>query len=292
MQPWMPRPRRLSSVLLVAALAGLGAAPLSLAGAPGYADPAYQARFFADALARLYEDGQCPGVGELDRQLREEKRCAIRLPSGRRAPSRLEDAYEVLRESVAAVGRIYKCGGCEHWHVTTATAFAVHPDGILLTNFHVVKKDDRGVALGVMLYDGRVLPVRRVLASTRADDLAVIQVDAGDLRPLRMADACRVGEAVSVIGHPVEHFYTLTTGIVSSKILHGPRGDRRPRLTITAEYGKGSSGAPVFNRAGAVVGVVHSTTTVFYDRDEDPPQPQMVWRYCIPSTAARALFGP
>jgi S1-C subfamily serine protease len=282
---WIPH-RRCIAALLAACATGLSAR----AAAPGFADHVYQSRAFANGLAKLYEEGRCVAVDELDRQLREEKRCELRLPAAARVPRRLEDAYDVLKESVAVVGRIYTCESCEHWHVTTATAFAIHPDGILLTNHHVVDKDDRGVALGVMLYDGRILPVRRVLASTKADDLAVIQVDADDLRPLRLAESCRVGEPVHLISHPVEHFYTLTTGIVSSKLVHGPSGNRRPRLTITADFGKGSSGAPVFDASGAVVGIVHSTTTVFYDRDEHPPQPQMVWRYCIPSTAARALF--
>jgi serine protease Do len=260
--------------------------------ASGYMDHAARTRAFVSEMTRLYETGQCASVEDLDRQAREEKGCSLSLPGRRKALGPVENAYESACESIAVMGRIYKCGKCEHWHLTTATAFVVRPDGVLLTNFHVVEKDEQGKALGVMLHDGRVLPVRRVLASSKEDDLAVIKVDADKLQPLTLARSCRVGEPVSLISHPVEHFYTLTEGIVSSKLLHGPRDHERPRLTITADFGKGSSGAPVFNRAGAVVGIVHSTTAVFYDRGENPPQPQMVWKYCIPSTAVFELFAP
>jgi V8-like Glu-specific endopeptidase len=63
------------------------------------------------------------------------------------------------------------------------------------------------------------------------------------------------------------------------------------RMAITADYAKGSSGAPVFNRKGQVVGVVSSTSSIYYSVENGKKENlQMVVKNCIPVESIRELI--
>ena len=57
----------------------------------------------------------------------------------------------------------------------------------------------------------------------------------------------------------------LSEGIISRKYLDNTRdGGQRKMLSITADFAKGSSGAPVFNEFGAVIASVNNTQSTYY----------------------------
>ena len=65
-------------------------------------------------------------------------------------------------------------------------------------------------------------------------------------------------------------------------------------MSITADYAKGSSGGPVLDADGHVVGMVCSTQSIYYDsRDKNKLQGplQMVVKNCIPVSAISAILG-
>lgn len=56
------------------------------------------------------------------------------------------------------------------------------------------------------------------------------------------------------------------------------------------DYARGSSGAPILDATGAVVGIVKVTSPVYYEeQDGVPAKLQMVWKYCVPSASLLAL---
>ncbi len=59
-------------------------------------------------------------------------------------------------------------------------------------------------------------------------------------------------------------------------------------LTITADYAQGSSGGPILNEHGAVVGLVCSTMPVLDNNDGNV---QMTWKFSRPSSSVLALLS-
>jgi aryl carrier-like protein len=102
--------------------------------------------------------------------------------------------------------------------------------------------------------DGSFLVIKGILASDKANDLAILQAEGRNLPfvPLGDSDGVKVGEAVCVIGSPMLLEGTVSAGIISAV---QELQDGRKLLQITAPISKGSSGSPVFNRKGEVIGV-------------------------------------
>lgn len=256
-------------------------------------DPAKINRQFANDLGKLLDEGLPVGLARVREQLPDEQTCLVCAvpPSGQVIDPR--ELYTTCRESVVIVGRIYKCGKCDNWHTNAATGFVIGREGIVVTNHHVLASTIKAEAIAIGTWDGRVLPIQKVLAASKANDLAVIKVDADDLVPLPVAPSAPVGTEVFVICHPVNHLFMMTNGIVSSHFMRRERGKPNPRheMTITADFAKGSSGSPVLDRTGAVVGVVRSTTPVYYEKKEGvDTKIQMVMKYCIPSMSLLKLL--
>lgn len=201
--------------------------------------------------------------------------------------------YAVCRESVVIVGKVVKCDKCNGLHASIASGFVIGREGIIVTNRHVIAKDGQAKAIAVQTWDGRLLPVEKVLAVSKVNDLAVLKVDAADLIPLPIASRAPVGTQVFVIGHPDKHFYAMTGGIVSGQFSRrdGDDGPKYQEMTITADFAIGSSGAPVLDRTGAVVGIVRRTTLVFANRQDDTKaNAQMVWKRCVTSSSLLELL--
>ena len=86
--------------------------------------------------------------------------------------------------------------------------------------------------------------------------------------------------------------YTLTAGMLSRRFLRPVHGKKVPALSITADYARGSSGAPVMDAAGAVVGMVATTHSVYYKREKGIDKNlQMVIRNCEPARAILDRIG-
>ena len=169
-----------------------------------------------------------------------------------------EDIYHQLSRGVVVVARQFKCDKCPELHLATAAGFVVSPTGAIVTAAHVLEgqPDD---PIAIMTTDGRVHPIGELLAIDKKNDVAVLQAKAVGLSALSLSPDVRVGGAVHVISHPASHYYVFTSGVVaraSSK--HG-------ELLITADYARGSSGAPVFDARGNVVGMVSSTRSIYYE---------------------------
>lgn len=158
-----------------------------------------------------------------------------------------------------------------------ASGYIIGEEGICVTNYHVIRNytniKKHNVSLQVMTADKKVYPVIEVLAASKEADLAILKVNTnGDLLvPLPLGDAAIVGDPVFVMSHPRKRLYYFTSGIVSRnymKPVAKAKGVKLPQMNITADYAAGSSGAPVVDNKGNLIGTVSTTNSIYYKEKE------------------------
>ena len=137
----------------------------------------------------------------------------------------------------------------------TGSGFVIDPDGVIVTNAHVIEKAE---SIQVRLSDGRRFTAR-LLGKDNRVDLALLKIDGVSKLPaLRLGDSnrLRVGEFVLALGHPFGLEHSVSFGIVSRKgaplFVASPGFDF---VQTDAAINPGNSGGPLVNMAGEVVGV-------------------------------------
>lgn len=147
------------------------------------------------------------------------------------------------------------------------TGFVVSKDGLILTNKHVVA-DTREKYIAIIRDNGgneKKLEIGKIYLDP-FNDLALVRVDAGDLKPVEMGDSdkLKVGQKVIAIGNALGRFEnTVTTGVVSGlgrgvSPIDPSTGiaERLEDLIQTdAAINPGNSGGPLVNTAGQVIGI-------------------------------------
>ncbi|MEB2347021.1 MAG: DegQ family serine endoprotease [Comamonadaceae bacterium] len=133
------------------------------------------------------------------------------------------------------------------------SGFIVDPNGIVLTNAHVVKGADR---VTVKLTDRREFQAK-VLGADPKTDIAVLRIDAKNLPTVKLGDSSslKVGQWVLAIGSPFGFENTVTAGVVSAKGRSLPDDSYVPFIQTDAAVNPGNSGGPLFNASGEVVGI-------------------------------------
>ena len=180
----------------------------------------------------------------------------------------LAEASDLISSSAAAAGPAV-VGLGPGWRGGSGVVVA---DGRVLTAAHNLRKESAGVVFA----DGR-RERAQVLGVDRDVDLAVLGVDTGGVEPLALAgvnggaaaeagrtgpaDADRgprgIGALVVALARPGGRALRVTHGFVSTeqREVRGPRGRRIPAIEHTAPLPRGSSGGPLLDADGRLVGI-------------------------------------
>jgi len=129
----------------------------------------------------------------------------------------------------------------------------VSKEGHILTNNHVVA-NNTGIA--VRLTDGRQVAARFIGTDTRTD-IAILQIQAGKVKPLPLGDSeqVHVGEVVFAIGNPYGLQETVTHGIVSARRRRILSDSSVDFIQTDAPVNEGNSGGPLVNARSEVIGI-------------------------------------
>jgi S1-C subfamily serine protease len=138
----------------------------------------------------------------------------------------------------------------------SGSGFVVGPDGLVLTNAHVVGEAQE---VAVQLSDGRYGRGRVVARATGPLDLALVQIPFHDVPPLPAGEpaALRAGAYAATVGHGGGAAWTFSTGLIANP---HPLGDGAPMLLAQMALRPGSSGGPLVDRRGRAVGIVTAGT--------------------------------
>lgn len=139
---------------------------------------------------------------------------------------------------------------------SSGSGFILTQDGEIVTNEHVI---DGATQIYVRLEDGREFKAQ-ILGSDKAGDIALLKIDAKGLKPVRIgnSDQVKPGQWAVAIGSPFGFDHSVTAGVVSAKGRSLPGDDNQryvPYLQSDVAINPGSSGGPLFNVKGEVIGI-------------------------------------
>ena len=157
----------------------------------------------------------------------------------------------------------------------------VQPNGIIVTNYHVVRK---ATEIQVLLADRTTYPAE-LIGTDPKTDLAVLKIEAGNLPtiPWANSDGLEVGEYVLAVGNPFGLNQTVTLGIVSA-VGRARMGiaEYEDFIQTDAAINPGNSGGALVNTRGELVGI----STAIFSRSGG----SMGIGFAVPSNMARAIL--
>jgi len=220
----------------------------------------------------------------------------------RPSKKRLEgnDLYERAKQATVITGCAYVCPRCTNTHLSESSGYIIDPKGIMVTNYHVMatyafmKDGNKPEGFFARLADGRTFAVKAVLAASKVNDLAVLQLEThGETLPaLALGAPAKIGDPIYIVGHPKGMHYYFSSGNVNNKYFEDAERDgkkfTRHMMTVSADYATGSSGGPVLDTYGNVVGTVSNTKMLLHS--DMNPSVQMVLKNTVPVESLRQLL--
>lgn len=135
--------------------------------------------------------------------------------------------------------------------ISQGSAFIIDKSGIAVSNYHVFKDASSAIAIND---EGDEFMITEIIDYDKDKDYIIFRIGNSDnIKYLKLAtNTPKIGDEVFTIGNPKGLTQTLSTGIVSSY------RDGNNFIQTTAEITHGSSGAPLFNEYGEVIGITTS----------------------------------
>ncbi len=268
------------NLLLPVALLG---ATLSLAHAQAPGVPIEQpgeatgSRAVLEKAGALKEAGKLLSTDRIKELLAKPVPETVTVVAPKNAPLSRADIYEEARRDRVQVGWYYLCHKCNHWHTRLAGGYPVTEDGVIVTCHHVAKPADdmREGYLVIVDSAGAVTPVTSIIASSAERDICILRAAGGKFSPMRLNEAVRPGDAAYCLSDPLGVTGYFSDGMVNRfyrKADSKGTDDEALRLHVSTDWAPGSSGSPVLDQSGNVIGHVSTISSMSQGGGEGQPR--------------------
>jgi S1-C subfamily serine protease len=170
------------------------------------------------------------------------------------APAPGEKVFKVIQPSLVLI----ETQGGPTAEGAIGSGVVINAAGQIMTANHVI---EGASSIQVTFADGSTTTAQ-VASSTPNNDIAVLQPDSppGLIVPAVLGGGAQVGDETFSVGNPLGLTASLTAGVISgldrSIERENGQGDLNGLIQFDAAVNPGSSGGPLLNRAGQVIGIV------------------------------------
>jgi hypothetical protein len=253
---------------LVAMTAVTTCASAQTPGVPIYKE-SREHRQYADltnTVRMLCDTGKAVKADTVRQQLRRSS-CSLDLPAPNTTKLAPREVWARARAGYVRVGWFFLCTTCDRWRLNLAGGYVLTANGAVATAYHIVEppRDLREGWLVAADDSDRVYPVLEVLAANRYGDTCIIRIEGSGFKPLPLSTNANPGDTVFCFSDPLGRRGYFSQGIVNRffklperRLPHEPGAPffLPTRINVSADWSLGSSGAPVLDEFGNVLGQV------------------------------------
>ena len=171
------------------------------------------------------------------------------VPTATPAPTPTPTVPDIIENIDASLVQIGSTAG---W----GSGFIIHADGGIISNAHVVGGDDM---VEVWMHDGRTLQGQVVGVDEYLDLSYIRLISREEFQPVVLGDEARTGQDVLAVGFPLASITPSVTKGIVSMVFTAADIDW---MQVDAPINPGSSGGPLLDRDGRVIGVITSRTDI------------------------------
>lgn len=233
---------------------------------------------------------------EIDRQLRDPQPETLELPEPFDQALAPTEIANHARNANLRAGYCYKCMRCDDWHMNFAGAYAIAKDVIVTCDHVMVNHTEmRDGFFMVADLDGNIAIATAVLARSTAMDAAIIKVAGANLPVIPLNPRVHQGMHAFCFSYPLRQEGFFSSGIVNRIYWNASYQDEDPdslaahahlRINFSTDWAPGSSGSPLFDAMGNVIGHVSTIAAMSHGKDRTN---MMMLRTGIPSVGIQSL---
>lgn len=179
------------------------------------------------------------------------------LPTVKKENTSVLTSKEIFSQCSPAVFYI-ECFDKNHMLISSGSGFFINPNGIAITNNHVIKN---ATSYKIKLTNGKQYDVERVVAIDASKDIAIIKIAGSGFDYLSIGDSSKItgGDKVYAIGNPMGLTNSITDGMISNS--ERDIGIGITLFQISNPVSPGSSGGALINEYGEAIGITFLSLT-------------------------------